>query len=219
MWDKIKGAIFTDDPEQTPKAAPPAAAPPTIGAAAMAVPGALPVSGQTDNRFVPLIKKAVFAKQTALTTLVQAADSLAEIIPDQTTRFKAAFKTAGSGRTVQQVAAAADIHLADVDGEQLRFRSATDQALGSELSELERHAAQAEQTAKTCSAEIEAMQARITDLQRRANEAQQKHLELTGSIASKKTEVAQTAAEFERAAELVRAEINNLRATVLSSLS
>lgn len=227
VWNAIRGAIFEEDPNApaNSKAKPAAsssaptthtnAASPAGVAATMSV-----MSPSSANpEFIAAIRKAVFSKPTALTSLVTAADSLAEIIPDQTTRFKAAFKTSGAGRTVQQIVSAADIHLADIEGEELRFKAAVDNKLGSEVRALE-------QQAQGAAAQMQQTQRLIEQLQRQLSEAhsqlgtlQQTQAEATAKVAAKRVELESTSAQFHLAADAVRAEINALRQTVTSALS
>jgi chromosome segregation ATPase len=210
MWNAIKGAIFVDEGE-APKAEAPAAAGPTITSSSIpAVPSTI---GSTVNpEFIAAIKKAVFSKQTALTSLVEAADKLSNIIPDPTTRFKAAYATAGNGRTVQQIAAAADIHLADVEGEELRFKAAVDAKLGTEIQHLEA-------TASSAATQITNLQQQLEDTQRRIIQLTQQQAEASALASQKKTELQLTSDQFKAAAQLVRNEIQTLRQTVVTSLS
>lgn len=216
MWNKIKDAIFEEDPSAPAPQSDTARQP--VNTAGMAAAAASYTPG-VNTEFIAVIKKAVFAKQTALTSLVQAAESLAEIIPDQTTRFKAAFKTAGSGRTVQQIAAAADIHLADVEGEELRFKAAVDAKLGGEINLLE-------STARGAGEGILLQQNLLEELQRKMAEAQaaigsltQQQAEATAKAAAKRAELTLTSDQFKAAAQVVRNEITTLRQTVLTTLA
>lgn len=215
VWTSIKDAIFVDGApkKDEPKAAPQptvtnAGSPAGVAAAMSTMAGTSGVNPE----FIAAIRKAVFGKTTALTSLIEAADKLQSIIPDPTTRFKAAYATAGSGRTVQQIAAAADIHLADVEGEELRFKAAVDAKLGTEIQRLEGEATNAAQ--------------QITNLQRVLEETQQRIIQLTqqqaeaaATAAQKKIELQTTSEQFKAAALTVRNEIQALRQTILTSLS
>lgn len=207
MWDKIKGAIFEADPAAAPSVAKASPAPANSMQAAPHT-----VSTGVNSEFVAVIKKAVFGKATALTALVEAADKLSGIIPDPVTRFKAAFATAGSGRTVQQIAAAADIHLADVEGEELRFKAAVDAKLGTEINQLEA-------TASGAAAQIANLQRQLEETQQRIVQLTQQQAEAAALAGQKKIELQTTSEQFKAAAQTVRNEINALRQTVLSSLS
>lgn len=213
IWNSIKGALFVEDPAApaAKTAAPtPAEAPSTTLGATPA--GAPSSQSGVNAEFVAAIKKAVFGKQTALTALVTAADSLAEIIPDPTTRFKAAFKTSSAGRTVQQIASAADIHLADVEGEELRFKAAVEQKLGTEITQLE-------STATNAAAQITALQHQLEEAQKRITQLMQQQAESTALASQKKIELQTVSDQFKAAAQTVRNEIQSLRQAVLTALS
>ncbi len=217
MWDKLKGAIFEADPaEEAKNTAPPA---PSAGTQARTAAVMSGMAAGVNPEFVAAVRKAVFSKTTALTSLVQAADSLAEIIPDPTTRFKAAFKTAGAGRTVQQIAAAADIHLADIEGEELRFKAAVDAKLGAEIQQHEAQAAQAAQGVQSTQQLIENLQRQITEAQARIGQLSQAQAEHAAAAMTKKSELQLTSDQFKAAAASVRNEIQALRQSVLTSLS
>ena len=151
--------------------------------------------------------------------MVEAADKLSGIIPDPVTRFKAAFATAGSGRTVQQIAAAADIHLADVEGEELRFKAAVDAKLGAEIQQHEAQAAQAAQGVQSTQQLIENLQRQITEAQARIGQLSQAQAEHAAAAMTKKSELQLTSDQFKAAATSVRNEIQALRQSVLTSLS
>lgn len=219
MWNKLKGAIFEEDPSEVKTAAPAANNQPAAASATNNQPLPTGTFVAPNNQFVDIIKKAVFAKQTALTTLLEAADKLANIIPDANTRYRAAHATAGHGRTAQQIAAAADIHLQDVDGEEMRFKAATESALGSEIASLEAQANAAANQVKATQAQIEQLQQQILAAQQRVGELTQQQAQATAAANGKRVELETVAMQFKAAATTVRNDINNLRATVLASLS
>jgi prefoldin subunit 5 len=219
MWSALKGALFEEDPN-APKPAPVAAKPAAV------VTGAAPTVGQpivfaptVNQAFVDAIRKAVFSKQTALTSLVQVADTMAAIIPDQTTRYRAAFAAAGGGRTVQQVAAAADIHLSDIAGEESRFTAAATAKLGGEMRNMQQVEASLGQGIESATRDIAAARKRIEDLETQVRDATNRLAETQAAIASKKAELEQASSEFKAAADAVRTEITTLRQVVVSSLT
>lgn len=217
MWSAIKGAIFEADPGEA-KAAPKAAAP-TVTSASVPIGAAMDLGSTINPEFVGAIKKAVFGKATALTSLVEAAEKLANIIPDQATRYKAAYATAGNGRTVQQIAAAADIHMADVEGEELRFKAAIEARLGQEAVQLEHTAQAAQQQIVTTSSMIEQLQREIAEKQQRIGQLTQAQAEAAAAAANKRAEMQLVGDQFKAAAQAVRNEINILRQAVVNSLS
>jgi len=220
MWSSIKGALFEADP---------AAAAANAEAAKTTQQTARPAGQPTGQvyslnagvnpEFIAAIKKAVFGKQTALTSLVEAAEKLANIIPDQATRYKAAYATAGNGRTVQQIAAAADIHLADVEGEELRFKAAVEAKLGGEAAAAEVAAQQAASAIQQANSTIEQLQRQIADQQARVGQLTQQQAEASSAAHSKRAEMQLTGDQFKAAAQVVRNEIATLRSAVVSSLS
>lgn len=206
VWNAIKGAIFEEEPTAGEQPAPsPAPAPSTTGQP-------MHVGSTVNPEFVAAIKKAVFGRPTALTSLVEAAEKLANIIPDPTTRFKAAYATAGSGRTVQQIAAAADIHLADVEGEEMRFKAAVDAKLGTEIQQLE-------SIATNSATQITQLQRQLEEIQQRIIQLTQQQAEASANASQKKMELQLTSDQFKAAAQIVRNEIQALRTTVTSALS
>jgi len=220
VWNAIKGAIFEDD-GSTPETKQPQAQPPQptqgVPSSLTSAPQVIPTG--VNEQFVAAIKQAVFSKSTALTSLVHAADSLKDIIPDQTTRFKAAFKTSGAGRTVQQITSAADIHLADIEGEELRFKAAVDAKLGNEIAQAEGRAQQAAQGIQSLQMQIEQLQRQMTEAQTRIGQLTQEQAEQQAVAQSKRTELELTSAQFKAAAAAVRNEIQALRQTVTTALS
>jgi len=220
MWDKLKGMVWEEDPN-TVKAAPvaksaPAAQPATGGAPAATIGSFTP---GVNPQFVEAIRKGVFSKNTALTQLITAADALAELIPDQMTRFKAAYKTTGNGRSPQQIVQAVDIHLADVDGEEARFKVALDQKLGSEIQQATLTVQQADAAVEQMRAEIERAQQRIAQLQTQITETSGKRAEAASAVQTKTAELENTAGAFKLAANAVRAELQQIKVTVSTALA
>lgn len=214
MWDKISSALFVDDSaakKSEPKStSAPAASP--VGGFPVGQTATIAAGSGVNPDFIAAIRKAVFGKATALTSLIEAADKLQNIIPDATTRFKAAYATAGNGRTVQQIAAAADIHLADVEGEELRFKAAVDAKLGTEIQQLDA-------TATSAATQITNLQRQLEETQLRITQLMQQQAEAAASSSQKKIELQTTSDQFKAAAQMVRNEIQTLRQTVLTSLS
>lgn len=210
LGSKLKGMVFEEDPS-TPVAAP----------AQVAVGG-----GQTPQaavgvnpEYVAAIKKNTFARNTALTSLLSAADKLSAVIPDQATRLKAAHTMTAEGRTVRQIAEAVDIHLTDVDGEVLRFKTVVDGQIKSVVGALQAHIdrltaqeAQAQSDIENAKAQIDALTKEIVQLStERASSLQQ--------LQTKRDELDQALVQFNVAANSVKAELSAHKQAILSSLS
>lgn len=219
MFDSLKNMIFEQDPNEV-KAKPVAAELP------MNVNGTLPPTGgvqvpmtaQVSPEFSAAIRKVVLGRNTALTQLLNAADKLATIIPDPTTRFKAAFATAGDGRSVKQIAEAVDIHISDVDGEELRFKAAIDQKIVAEVGTLEQRAQMATQAIQGAQGQIEQAQQRITELTQQIIRQQGELSQAQADANTKRNEIEQASVQFKLAAQQVRHELQSHKATILSAL-
>ena len=214
MFSALKGMIFEEDPNAV-KTAPTT---PTITSAN--IPSTpMSLTPQISPEFVAAIRKVVLARNTALTQLLAAADKLATIIPDANTRFKAAFATAGDGRSVKQIADAVDIHISDVDGEELRFKAAIDQKASAEVGTLEVRAQQAANAITSAQQQIEQAQQRISELTQQIGQAQADQASAMAEANTKRNEIEQAAVQFKLAAQAVRHELQSHKSTILSALS
>lgn len=226
IGDFLKKHVWADDPAAAPAkpATQPAAAPAAIPAGGFPVGQVAAVSSVTalgpaiNPAFVEALRKAIFGKQTALTTLLEAADKLNAIIPDAATRYRAAWATSSQGRTVQQVAAAADIHVADIKGEVMRFEAAVKQQLGAEAATLETRATTLASQIQSAQQQIEAAQQRIAELTQSIGTLTQQHAEASAQAAAKRVEIETTTQQFEAAAASVRNELEGIKSVVLTSI-
>jgi hypothetical protein len=218
MFNSLKNMIFEEDPNEVKPAAHAQAAPTfTNGQLAPASPG-FTTTPQVSPEFVTAIRKVVLGRNTALTQLLGAADKLTTIIPDPTTRFKAAFATAGNGRSVKQIAEAVDIHISDVDGEELRFKAAIDQKVASEVGTLEQRAQLAAQAIQSAQQQIEQAQQRITELTQQIGRQQGEQAQAQAEANAKRNEIEQASVQFKLAAQHVRHELQSHKTTIMSAL-
>jgi len=202
FMDSLKGVIWND-----PAAAPAASTKPTAAAAVPGTAPALAAAPGLNTEMLAAIKKAVFGRNTAYTQLLTAAEALADVIPDPTMRLKAAHKTGAAGRTVQQITAAVDVHLQDVDGEELRFKTMLDQKAQEVGGNLKRQSEVARGQATAAAAEIERLQQRITELTTAIAEQNTLAAQADASYNEHTAGFAKTEQEFKAAAQAVRAEL------------
>lgn len=218
MWDKLKDALF----EQDPGASKPAVSVPTAPAATLTAGPSMAaplLSPGVNPEFVAAIRKAVMGRNTALTQLMATADKMSNIIADPQLRLKAAYAAAGDGRSVKQIIDAVDVHLSDVDGEELRFKTAMDGKVHAELAPLEQqHVALAGQI-KSSQEQIASLQARIIELTNNIGTMTQQQAEASTAIANKRQELSTMADSFKAAAAAVRSELQANKATISSALS
>lgn len=216
--NSLKAAVLVDP---GPGVAPAAPAPAAVAAPAAAPKGPVPAAtfaAPANNEFVEAIKKGVYARNTAYTQLLAAADKLASIIADPTTRLKAAYATAGEGRAPMQIAAAVDIHLSDVDGEEARFKAAMEQKASREIGGANQQAEQCKGRIVAFEAEIVSMTQRITDLQNAILQARNDHDAAVTSAVEAQRAIDAAAGEFKVAAAAVRAELTASKAAITSTL-
>lgn len=222
MWDKLKGALFESD-GSTPVAEQPAQAP---QGAPQAAPVTRPVgSGMTyvppaavNQEMVDAIRKQTFARNTALTALITASDTLVDVIPDPTMRLKAAQKMAGAGRSSKEFADAVTIHLSDVDAAEMQFGQALEGKIKAEAGGMIRQAEAAEAQVQSANTEIQNLQQRIAQLQQQSAEQSTAAMNLRTQAAETERNLRQADTEFKAAANAVRQELNGHKATILSTL-
>ena len=214
---KIKGALYEDD-SAAPAAAPTAA----MGMASMSAPGGQATSmiqaAGVNQDMVAAIKKVTFGRNTAFTQLLQASESLADVVPDQTMRLKAAHKTAGGGRTGRQIADAVDVHLQDVDGEEMRFKAMIDSKIQIDVGAIEAQASAAAQQIQHAQAEIQQAQQRVADLNAQIGQLSQQAATATSQVSLKRSELETAVTQFKLAANAVRNELNGSKSAILSTL-
>lgn len=215
--EKFKDAVLVDEPGGQAAPAPAGTKAPVGGFTVM---GTAPVQPAGVNpEFLAAIKKVVMARNTAMTQLLAAADRLANIIPDATTRFKAAAATASDGRTVPQILAAVDIHLQDVDGEEARFKAAINAKMTTEVGALEGTANSLRTMIEAAQNEMQAAQNRIQELSQRVATANNELLDAQNAAAAKRGEIEQLQLQFAAAANVVRQELTAHKSTIQSALS
>lgn len=83
-----------------------------------------------DNTMVDRLNKVVLNRKTAYTALLETGEKLKRSISDDSIRLRASFDLiTGEGRSLESINQAIDVHIADIDGEHLRFKNTTDSQL------------------------------------------------------------------------------------------
>lgn len=220
LWNTLKSAIVEDEPgdavaQQKPQVAgqPQAQVPQGTRAAPVYIPQA-----GLNQDMVDAIRKETFSRNTAMTQLITASDSLVDIIADAPTRLRAAQKMAGNGRQPKDFADAVQIHLGDVDGIEMRFNKAIDDNTKKEVGALNAQADAAEKHIVQMNTEIQAMTQRIAQLQQDIGTQTTSLNTYRSEALTKENGLQRTRDEFKAAAEAVRQELNNHKATILSTL-
>jgi chromosome segregation ATPase len=210
MLGSLKSMIWNDDPNEVKPAAPAAQAPQASSAG---------LASSTNPQMLAAIRTAVYERNTAYTQLKNAAESLADVIPDPTMRLKAAQKTAGAGRTAQQIVDAVDVHLQQVDAEELRFKTTLDKKINDTAHSLTAAVKLAEDSIASANAGIAAAEQQIANLRAVIAEQSSKASAATTELNSRTAELQQADAQFKAAADEVRIELRAAKSTILSTLS
>lgn len=221
FWDKVKGTIFEGEvaaAEVEQAQAPKGVQEP--GYKPMGAGMVYPAKSTThvNQDMVESIRKQTFSKNTALTALITASDSLIDIIPDPVTRLKAAQKMAGGGRGAKELAEAVAIHLNDVNSAEQQFGVMIDQKVLEQVGGLQAQAKNAEQQINSANQEIQNLTNRIQQLQSTVAEATTNMANFQAQASAKEVELRQAGVEFKGAAEVVRQELNTHKQTILSTL-
>lgn len=213
----LKDAVFVEDPNAPKQEAPAKTVTVTAGNVAPGQP--VQMAAPVNAEFVAAIRKAVLGRNTALTQLMAMADKLTSIIPDPNQRLKAAYATAGDGRTVKQIVDAVDVHLSDVDGEELKFKAALEGKVRSEIAPLEQQSQLLAQQAQGAQDQITQMQQRIAELTASIGTLTQQAATASAQAVTKKQELELMASNFQLAANAVRAELQQNKNIIASALN
>lgn len=214
MLNKLKGMLFDEDSSAAPGQ--PAAAVPPKPMAGSPVPMTAPSHGPNEA-MVEAIRKATFARNTALTTLIQQAENFKEIIPDPAMRMKAAHKASGS-RSSKEISDAVIIHLNDVDGEVTRFSQTIESKIKAEVGGLTATADQQERQIAAMNNEVAQLNERLIALQTNLVAGAQKLSDLRAEASMKEADLRSAEVDFKGAADVVRAELNGHKANIVSTL-
>lgn len=221
-FDKVKSAVFVADPAAPPTQAA-QAAPPAGGAATMtprAQSVVSTVATTQPNEFVAVLQSAVKSRNTAFTSLLITADKMATIVPDPGMRLKAAFATiATDGRGANEVMAAIDIHMSDLEGQKLAFMSTLERKRSETLGQLDHDKAINIKQAKDAEQRIIALQAEIAQLQEVILVGNTAVTTIDAKMQEEASHFDTSKLRFEEAIAQVRADLENQRTAIRSSLS
>jgi chromosome segregation ATPase len=222
LFGTLKDAIF-EEPAAKGKATL-AAAPqaPTVAAGAVPQVGAV-APAQAVNPMVEAMEQMVMSKTTAYTALVEAISPLEAYIPDEGSRYKAAFATVGKTRTLEQIVQAIDMqHIQALDAESQRF---TSQARGQEEAEITTRTREAQTLRTKAEAQITEstrlraeMEERIAALQASAAGHTREAAAKEQEVSTKRAEIDQVNAQFTQAVAIVKDRLLQAKAKVIKHL-
>lgn len=222
--DAVKGALVEDDgPKKQADAVKPVATtvvtPIAPGISTVPAHTVISTSYGANPEMVASIRQGTMARKTPYTALLEAADKLANVIPDSTTRLKAAYAMIGDNRSVASISNAIDLHVQDVQGEKMRFAQQATAKRAATVDPLKKQVSDLSTQNQNISTEISNINQRIQQLQetQRTNEVQISTL--TGQAQQKETEIAAVEAQFDAAATQVCSDLEQQRAAITSTLN
>ena len=193
---------------------------------AVARPGAvlarnLAVGASVDPEMLATLQKKISARSTPYITLMDTAQRLVGIIPDETTRLKAAFAmVCGDGnRSAASIAQAIDVHLADLEGERIRFKNVSNDQLVGMAADLRKQANALTAQGAASSAEIERMQAAIASLQGTMSKNTAQARELTAAADKSEADIKAVCVAFDRAVEYLKNDLAGKKAALNALLA
>jgi uncharacterized coiled-coil protein SlyX len=184
---------------------------------------AAPVNA-ANSTIVANLSQLVLSRATAYTALTEAMTPLADIIPDEMTRYRAAFAVIKKSRTLEQVIQAIDLqHMQILEGEVTRFTAQAKEKEGSEV-----HARISE--AKTLNAKIEAanaqvvsirqeMEARIREIEEGVQRDRKRIDDINREVEEKRAAIASVQHQFDGAVSSVKESLLQEKANILKYLS
>jgi hypothetical protein len=188
-------------------------------AAAAPLSPAVPVQ-PVPNPMAERLMAVVMQRPTAYSALADALAALADIPMDEATRYRSSFAVLKKTqqRTVEQVGQAIDVHLGDLESEQLRFssqsRGAEDERVAGRLAEV----AELDEAIAAGAREIETLRAQTEERVRRIGEdcaaREQRASALRQEAEQQKQAMTQTVRDFDAASESVRRTLLDTKAKV-----
>lgn len=224
LFGKIKDAVFEEEPKAAtpPKssaAVQPSAASEFPGAVAPVV-SAVPVA----NPMIEHMMQVVMGKTTAYTALVEAISPLEAFIPDEESRFKAAFSIVGKTRSVEQIVQAIDMqHSQALDAEVQSFnvqaQNREGQEITSRLRDIQDLRAQVESGNQEAARFRKQLEQKIQELEESATANTQKIAQMEREVAAQREEMASVNRQFNEAVSVVKDRLLQARAKVLRYLA
>lgn len=164
-----------------------------------------------DPAMLSSLSKAIMARKTPYTALLEASQKLEKVIPDETMRIKAAFATLGD-RSAPEVIQAIDVHVADLEGERLRFKQASERNV-KDKSGTVRAAATAKES------QLANNTARIQQLRDEANQLEQVNHNLTVDVSQLVTQADAAEADIRAVEARFNATVDFLKKDLASKKS
>lgn len=212
----VKGAIWNEDPSERKSQTPPQ--PTKAAAPAGTTPAIQPISFNTsvNSEMVEALRAVIQGRKTAFTALDEQAAKLESIIPDVVTRMRAAFATVN--RPAKDVIQAIDIHISDINGEVMKFKSHSTAEKAGQVGTLRAQAKALVDSAPSITAQIQELEAKATQLREQLtiNATKANDLNAQADTAESKFTTAEVA--FEASAKSIITELETQKQSFLSTI-
>ena len=174
-----------------------------------------------NQHMLATLREKISSRSTAYVTLIDAAQRLASVIPEETTRLKAAFAmVSGEGnRSVASITQAIDVHIADLEGERIRFKQASVTQTNVKPAALRKQADTLAAQSAASTAQIERLQTEIAKLQADIVKNTAQCRDLTAQADQADTEIASISAAFDRTVDFLKNDLAARKAALSSILA
>lgn len=171
-----------------------------------------------DPDMVKDIQAVVARRATPFTQLEQSAASLAEVIPDEVTRFKAAFKLM-PGTNAGTVISSIDFHIRDVEQEKQNFQTTSATVSQKKVATLRSEAEQLNTQTNNDAALIERLQQQVQQLHQGIAERSQVIAQKTAEANTAESDIQMKVSKFTAAADSVIATLKTKQTSLATMLS
>lgn len=203
FFDKLKGAIFEEEPQTEPaeSTAPASVTVSTSTTAPVQNSVLLAPTSDLNNPLLPKLKLAVMARQTNLKALLDNMEAMKSAVPDDMARLKAAYAIISkNGVKAAQLAQELNLHLTDLENHAAQFESESaaqkEQRVGAKTAQKQQLIEQTAQTRQAMDALRKQTELRIIEMQKQIDANQSKVLEVDRLIQTESAELDKTAQLF-----------------------
>ncbi len=154
--------------------------------------------------------QTVLGRKSAYTALMDAAEPMKSIIPDEATRTKAAFAVihASQQRTVEQVVQAIDLHASDLEGEEMRFLQSSKEAREKGVASRQTEVFNTNSRIKSLHEEMDRANKRLADMAEELRKAEQTVVTLQTEMSAEEHKIQAVENEFRIALASAKADLD-----------
>ena len=181
----------------------------TGGAVQKTTPNPTPASVGVTADLANKLVQTVLGRKSAYTALLDAAEPMKTIIPDEVTRFKAAFAVihASQQRTIEQVVQAIDVHVSDLDGEQMRFLQSSKEARDKGVAARQADITNSTHRIKSLHEEMDRTNKRLVEMAEELRKAEQSVMTLQTELTAEEHKIQSIENEFRSALASAKADL------------